>query len=100
KQLRIARLEKDQQGDDLDAARRITIALESSQSKLRGLLAQTQQRLTFLATQAEAPEQINRLSRTAVDEAREEARRLANLIPAAEVRWQEAGDRTRRAQQA
>ena len=100
KQLRIARLEKDQQGDDLDAARRITIALESSQSKLRGLLAQTQQRLTFLATQAEAPEQVNRLSRVAVDEAGEEARRLAELIPAAEVRWQEAGDRTRRAQQA
>ncbi|NLB48031.1 MAG: chromosome segregation protein SMC, partial [Microbacteriaceae bacterium] len=100
KQLRIARLEQEQQSDELDAARRVTISLESSQSRLRGLLSQTQQRLTFLATQAEAPEQAHRLTRGAVDEAVAEHRRLEELIPAAEVSWQEAGDLTRRAQQA
>ncbi len=100
KHLRIQRLEQDQQSDELDAARRVTIALESSQSRLRGLLSQTQQRLTFLATQAEAPEQLNRLSRASVDEAKAEAARLTELIPAIERGWQEAGDGTRKAQQA
>ena len=100
KQLRIGRLEQDQQSDELDAARRVTIALESSQSRLRGLLSQTQQRLTFLATQAEAPEKLNRLSRASVDEAKAEATRLTELIPAIERSWQEAGDSTRKAQQA
>ncbi|MBL5975541.1 MAG: chromosome segregation protein SMC [Candidatus Leucobacter sulfamidivorax] len=98
KQLRIQRLEQDQQSEELDAARRVTIALEGSQSRLRGVLAQAQQRLTFLATQAEAPELANRLTRGAVDEAGQEAESLGELIPAAEVAGQEAGDATRRAQ--
>ncbi|MCB1274754.1 MAG: AAA family ATPase, partial [Leucobacter sp.] len=100
KQLRIARLEQDQQSDELDTARRVTLGLEASQSRLRGLLAQTQQRLTFLATQAEAPDQLNRLSQAAVDEAGAEAAALAELIPAVDRAWQEAGDSTRRAQRA
>ena len=99
KQLRVQRLEQEQQSDELDAARRVTVALESSQGRLRGVFAQTQQRLTFLATQAEAPEQIHRLSQSSVDEAKTEAERLSELIPATEVAWQEAGDVTRRAQQ-
>nr|WP_243751980.1 chromosome segregation protein SMC [Leucobacter weissii] len=100
KQLRIGRLEQEQQGERLDAARRVTIALEASQSRLSGVLAQAQQRLTFLATQAESPEQVNLLSPGAVAEARAEADGLAALIPAAETAWQAAGDTTRRAQQA
>ena len=99
KQLRIARLEQEQQSDELDGTRRVTVALESSQGRLRGLLSQTQQRLTFLATQAEAPEQLNRLSKSSVEDAKAEAARLSELIPAIEVSWQEAGDGTRRAQQ-
>ncbi|XPP26248.1 MAG: chromosome segregation protein SMC [Leucobacter sp.] len=100
KQLRIQRLEQDQQSEELDAARRVTLALESAQSRLRGLYAQTQQRLTFLATQAEAPDQLNRLGRATVDEAGEEAQRLAGLIPEAERIWREAGEATRQAGQA
>ena len=100
KQLRIERLEHEQQGDELDAARRVTFALESSQSKLRGLFAQAQQRLTFLATQSEAPEQVSLMSRSAVDEAREEAHELAGLIPEREDAWRAAEQATRRAQQA
>ncbi|KIP52596.1 AAA family ATPase [Leucobacter komagatae] len=99
KQLRIERLEHEQQGDELDAARRVTFALESSQSKLRGLFAQAQQRLTFLATQSEAPDQVSLTSRSAVDEAREEAHELAGLIPEREDAWRAAEQATRRAQQ-
>ncbi|WP_053388250.1 AAA family ATPase [Leucobacter japonicus] len=99
KQLRIQRLEHEQQSDELDAARRVTIGLESVQSKLRGLYAQTQQRLTFLATQAEAPEQSTRLSRASVEEAGEEAARLESLVPETEAAWQRAQSATRTAQQ-
>ncbi|MGO1538165.1 MAG: chromosome segregation protein SMC [Leucobacter sp.] len=100
KQLRIERIEQEQQSDDLDAARRVVIGLESAQSKLRGLYAQAQQRLTFLATQADAPEQANRVSRALVEEAAEEAKLLDALIPKAEEAWREAGVATRTAQAA
>ncbi|PII88097.1 AAA family ATPase [Leucobacter sp. OLTLW20] len=98
KQLRIQKLEQDQQSEELDAARRVTIALESSQSRLRGLYAQAQQRLTFLATQAEDPEQIGRLTRASVEEAGAEAGRLESLIPEAEASWENATAATARAQ--
>ncbi|MGO3147692.1 MAG: chromosome segregation protein SMC [Leucobacter sp.] len=94
KQLRVARLEQDQQGDELDSVRRVTFTLESAQSKLRGLYAQSQQRLTFLATQAEAPEQTNLTTRAAVDEAQEEARSLAGVLPEREAAWQQAARET------
>ena len=100
KQLRIQRLEQEQQGDELDAARRVTLGLEAAQSKLRGLYAQTQQRLTFLATQAEAPEQLHRTSQAAVTEAASETARLEALIPESEAAWQRAGLATRQAQHA
>ncbi|WP_336659589.1 chromosome segregation SMC family protein [Leucobacter sp. USHLN153] len=100
KQLRIERIEQEQQSDELDAARRVTIGLESVQSKLRGLYAQTQQRLTFLATQAEAPEQLTRVTRATVSDAAEEAQSLDALIPDAEAAWQRAQSATRGAQQA
>nr|WP_243753041.1 AAA family ATPase [Leucobacter ruminantium] len=98
KQLRISRLEQEQQGDELDAARRVTIALESAQSKLRGLLSQAQQRLTFLATQGEGSAPVTRLSRAAVEEARAESARLEGLIPETEAVWERASAATRAAQ--
>ncbi|WP_449279900.1 chromosome segregation protein SMC [Leucobacter sp. GX0328] len=98
KQLRIARLEQEQQGDELDAARRVTIGLEAAQSKLRGLLSQAQQRLTFLATQGEGAAQTARLGRAAVDEAAAEAARLEELIPEAEGAWEQRAAATREAQ--
>lgn len=90
KQLRMTELESAQLGDELDEARRVTVALEGAQQKLRGLLAQTQQRLTFLATQAEAPDQLHRISRGVVDEAAAESVRLAQLVPSAEGAWRVA----------
>ncbi|SJN13141.1 Chromosome partition protein smc [Leucobacter sp. 7(1)] len=98
KQLRIQRLEQEQHSDELDAARRVSIGLESAQSKLRGLYAQTQQRLTFLATQAESTDHVTRLSPAAVDEAAQEAERLAAAVPVAEAVWERAGAGTRAAQ--
>lgn len=98
KQLRVQRLEQEQQSDELDAARRVTLGLEASQTRLRALLSQTQQRLTFLATQAEAPEQLGRLSSAQLAEAEGEVARLRELIPGSERSWQEAGDATARAQ--
>ena len=100
KQLRIARLEQEQQGDELDAARRVTFALESAQSKLRSLYSGAQQRLTFLATQSDAPEQVALTSRNAVDEARDEATELSARIAGQEDAWRAAELTTRRAQQA
>ena len=100
KQLRIQRLESEQQSDEVDAARRVSLDLESAVSKLRGLSAQAHQRLTFLATQAEAPEQIGRLSRAVVDEASAEERELTERIPVVEERWKNAQVATRKAQQA
>ncbi|MFV0433644.1 MAG: chromosome segregation protein SMC [Leucobacter sp.] len=100
KQLRVAHLEHQQQSDEVDEARRVVIGLESVQQKLRGLLSQAQQRLTFLATQAEGPVQQNRISRSAIDEAGEEVRRLKSLIPEAEQRWRGAASVTHRAKQA
>ena len=100
KQLRIQRLENEQQSDEVDAARRVTLDLESALSKLRGLYAQTQQRLTFLATQAEGPEQLTRISRAAVDEAAAEERELESLVPEAEEAWRQAQETTRKAQRA
>ena len=98
KQLRIARLEQEQQGDDLDAARRVTLSLEAAQSKLRGLFAQAEQRLAFLASQAEPKDSIPRLGLAAVEDAGGEADRLTELIPAAESAWERARAVTRSAQ--
>ena len=100
KQLRISRLEQEQQSEELDGARRVTLALESVQSRLRSLYSAAQQRLTFLATQAEAPEQANRITRASVEEAAEEERALAELIPVAERAWEDASAATRKARTA
>lgn len=100
KQLRISRLEQEQQSEELDGARRVTLALESVQSRLRSLYSAAQQRLTFLATQAEAPEQANRITRASVEEAAEEERALAELIPVSECAWEDASAATRKARTA
>ena len=99
KQLRIARLEQELNSDELDASRRITLALESAQARLRGLFAQTNQRLTFLATQSEAPELLARVSQAAVDEAKAELSNLEALLPEAELAAHNAATATQQIQQ-
>lgn len=98
KQLRIARLESELGSDEVDAARRLTLGLESAQGKLRGLLAQTNQRLTFLATQTESPELLNRISQSVVDEAITEAETLAAEVPAIEAQVDAASQHTQQSQ--
>lgn len=94
KQLRISRLEQELNADEVDSARRLTLSLESAQSKLRGLFAQTNQRLTFLATQTDAPELLSRVSQASVDEAISESQQLAAAIPDAEASVEAAALRT------
>nr|WP_245190027.1 chromosome segregation protein SMC [Leucobacter exalbidus] len=90
KQQRVTLLEHEQSGEALDTARRITVGLEGVQQQLRGLYTQAQQRLTFLATQAEAPDQSGRLTQSVVDDAAAETARLSTLVPTAEAAWREA----------
>lgn len=94
KQLRIARLEQELDSDEVDAARRVTLDLEAAQGKLRGLFAQTNQRLTFLATQTDTPELLSRVSQSAVDEARAEADTLNASIAQHESEVSELHERT------
>ena len=97
KTLRIERLEQQQHSDEVDTARRVTLDLERVQNRLQGLYSQVQQRLTFLATQTEAVDHVPGVSRQAIDDARNEATRLAALIPDAQTAWETAQQATRRA---
>ncbi|GAB3389526.1 chromosome segregation protein SMC [Humibacter soli] len=56
KQLRISRIEQEQVGDAVDAARRTAFALESAQERLRSLFTLANQRLALLGSQAESAE--------------------------------------------
>ena len=97
KQLRVSRLEAEQAGDELDAARRITVSLEGAQQRLRGLYSQAQQRLTFLASQAEPLAQPIGIASSSVEEAAAEAAGLDDLIPTSEASWRELQRATARA---
>lgn len=95
KQLRISRLEQELNSDEVDAARRVTLELESVQGKLRGLFAQTNQRLTFLATQTDTPELLSRVSAETVREAAEQAETLTAAIPQLEAEVNGSAERTK-----
>ena len=100
KQARIAGLEAEQHDERLDAARRVTLELGAVEGKLRGLLAQTQQRLTFLATQTDDHGITARLSPDELEGATSEVEHLEALIPEAERAWQAARARTQEVTQA
>ena len=100
KQLRITRIEQEQQGSEVDRARRVALALEAVQSKLRGLTGQVQQRLAFLSTQDEDAPPAHRVTPAAVTEAQDECTRLESQIPEYEARWGMAQQETRSAQAA
>lgn len=100
KKLRIARLESDQQSDELDHARRVTLALESAHSRLSGVADAARRRLVFLETQQESPEHTGRLNQSAVDEAAREAESLSELIVEVERAWVDATELTAQAQAA
>lgn len=56
KTLRIARIEREQQGDAVDGARRTSFALESIQERTRGLYTLATQKLALLGAEAEPTE--------------------------------------------
>ncbi|OII08399.1 AAA family ATPase [Curtobacterium sp. MCBA15_005] len=64
-------------GDDVDRARTVVHRLESVQERLRGLSSLANQRLMFLAQQADAPQQGPTVTQEQVAGVRAEADRLA-----------------------
>lgn len=99
KQLRIAKLEHQLESDELHATRRSVLQLESAQSKLRGLTATTQQRLTFLASSGDTSELIGRVSEDAIAQAERDADALTADIEEFERQTSAASDATQAAQQ-
>ena len=82
--LREGRLEQAQVGDAVDTARRVAFGLESAQERLRGLYTLANQRLALLGQQGDGPSIGTTISQAAVQEARDEADRLAAGVAEAE----------------
>ncbi len=69
-------VEQSMVGDDVDRARTVVHRLESVQERLRGLSSLANQRLVFLAQQADAPQQGPTITPERVEGVRAEAERL------------------------
>ncbi|WP_416395072.1 MULTISPECIES: chromosome segregation SMC family protein [unclassified Curtobacterium] len=69
-------VEQSMVGDDVDRARTVVHRLESVQERLRGLSSLANQRLMFLAQQADAPQQGPTITPEQVQGVRDEADRL------------------------
>ncbi len=82
--LREARLEQAQVGDAVDLARRTAFGLESAQERLRGLYTLANQRLALLGQQNDGPASGSTVSQASVQEALDEAERLAAGVSVAE----------------
>jgi chromosome segregation protein len=68
---RVARLESSSLGDDVDAARSTTHALESAQERLRALDALARQRIALLSAESQPPDLAPSVTRSMIDEATE-----------------------------
>ncbi|MHC5795565.1 chromosome segregation protein SMC [Lacisediminihabitans sp. FW035] len=88
--LREHRIEKSQEGDAVDVARRTAFGLESVQERLRNLYSLANQRLSLLGQQAEGPDAVQGVTRQMVSDAEDEVERIAATIVDAEAAWQEA----------
>jgi len=75
--LRQARLEQTMTGDSVDAARQVAFGLEQVQDHLRSLFTLANQRLALREIVAELPGMTTTISQRMVDDARDEATRLA-----------------------
>ncbi|WP_414172543.1 chromosome segregation SMC family protein [Clavibacter tessellarius] len=98
--LRSARIVEEQEGDEVDGARRTAFALEQVQERLRNLLSLAQQRLALLGSADDAPEAAAGTAPAQVQESRDEAERLVALIAEAEAGWASARQATAAARQA
>ncbi len=97
KQLRVARLEQAQVGDEVDVARRTAFGLESVQERLRNLYTMANQRLALLGSQAEGQASAPGVDPQMVEAARVEVDRLLAVVTAAETAWSAAQAKTRTA---
>jgi chromosome segregation protein len=82
--LRQGRLEQSMSGDAVDTARQIAFALEQVQDHLRSLYTLANQRLSLLSQQSELPGMTTTISPRMIEDAREEAVRLAGGVSEAE----------------
>ncbi|MFT2751701.1 chromosome segregation protein SMC [Clavibacter sp. Sh2088] len=98
--LRSERIVEEQEGDEVDGARRTAFALEQVQERLRNLLSLAQQRLALLGSADDAPETASGITPAQVQESRDEAERLTQLIGEAEAGWASARQATAAARQA
>ncbi|RII97161.1 chromosome segregation SMC family protein, partial [Clavibacter michiganensis] len=98
--IRSERIVEEQEGDEVDGARRTAFALEQVQERLRNLLSLAQQRLALLGSADDAPETAAGTTPGQVQESRDEAERLVALIAEAEAGWASARQATAAARQA
>ncbi|HWH27290.1 MAG TPA: chromosome segregation protein SMC [Pseudolysinimonas sp.] len=82
--LRQTRLEQSMVGDAVDDARRVAHELEQVQDHLRALYTLANQRLSLLGQQGQLPGMTATISPRMIEDAREEATRLASGVAAAE----------------
>ncbi|MBP2458053.1 AAA family ATPase [Clavibacter michiganensis] len=98
--IRSERIVEEQEGDEVDGARRTAFALEQVQERLRSLLSLAQQRLALLGSADDAPEAATGTTPGQVQESRDEAARLVTLIGEAEAGWAAARQATAAGRQA
>ncbi|MGA1837304.1 AAA family ATPase [Herbiconiux sp. 11R-BC] len=87
-QLRVNRLEQAQVGDAVDLARRTSFGLESVQERLRNLYNLATQRLALLGGEESVPEAAPSVTPGMVADSKEEAKRLAGEVQAAQAAWE------------
>ncbi|WP_022899776.1 chromosome segregation protein SMC [Humibacter albus] len=97
KQLRIARIEQEQVGDAVDAARRTAFGLESVQERLRSLFTLANQRLALLGSQAELGESARTVTPDMIEASKAEAALLRDGVGEADAAVTAAQTATRAA---
>ncbi|NNC10981.1 chromosome segregation protein SMC [Planctomonas sp. JC2975] len=97
KQLRISRIEQEQVGDAVDAARRTAFALESAQERLRSLFTLANQRLALLGSQGELSESARTVTPDMIEASKAETALLRDGVGAADAAVATAQTATRAA---
>ena len=97
KQLRIARIEQEQVGDAVDAARRTAFALESAQERLRSLYTLANQRLALLGSQTDLSESARTVTPDMIEASKAEAALLRDGVDEADAAVSAAQAATRAA---
>jgi chromosome segregation protein len=94
---RIAQLEREQNAEAVDEARRVTFALEQVQERLRGLFTLANQRLALLGADEDPDAVAITVTQAAIDEARAEIVEIGDGLGAAQDAVQEAARAVMRA---